>query len=67
MEKFLVWYKDGSTAHFETFQEVFNDINYDNYTETVTIELYDNSKYVGEVDYTVEEFEENYRKWVDNL
>ena len=65
MEKFLVWYKDGRNAHFDTFKEVFEVINYDMYTETVTVEFYDNNKYIGEVDYTIEEFEENYREWVD--
>lgn len=66
MEKFLVWYTNGKTTHFETFKEVFDDVNYE-YAETVTVEFFDNNKYVGEVDYTVEEFEENYREWVDNL
>ena len=65
MEKFLVWYRDGRNAHFDTFKEVFEDANYEALTETVTVEFYDNGKYVGEVDYTVEEFEENYREWVD--
>ena len=65
MEKFLVWYRDGGNAHFDTFKEVFEDVNYDRYTEIITVELYDNNKYIGEVDYTVEEFEENYREWVD--
>ena len=65
MEKFLVWYKDGSTAHFNTFKEVFEDANYERYAETVTVEFYDNNKYVGEVDYTIAEFEEAYREWVD--
>ena len=65
MEKFLVWYRDGRNAHFDTFKEVFEDTNYEVLTETVTVEFYDNSKYVGEVDYTVEEFEKNYREWVD--
>ena len=65
MEKFLVWYRDGRNAHFDTFKEVFEDTNYEVLTETVTVEFYDNGKYVGEVDYTVEEFEENYREWVD--
>ena len=65
MEKFLVWYKDGRNVHFDTFKEVFEDVNYDMYTETVTVEFYDNNKYIGEVDYTIEEFEENYRAWVD--
>ena len=65
MEKFLVWYKAGSTAHFDTLKEVFEDVNYERYTETITVEFYDNNKYLGEVDYTVEEFEEAYREWVD--
>ena len=65
MEKFLVWYKDGRNVHFDTFKEVFEDTNYEVLTETVTVEFYDNGKYVGEVDYTVEEFEKNYREWVD--
>ena len=65
MEKFLVWYKDGSTAHFDTFKEVFEDVNYAQYAETITVEFYDNNKYLGEVDYTLEEFEEAYREWVD--
>ena len=65
MEKFLVWYRDGRNAHFDTFKEVFEDANYEALTETVTVEFYDNGKYVGEVDYTVEEFEKNYREWVD--
>ena len=65
MEKFLVWYRDGKNAHFDTFKEVFEDTNYEMLTETVTVEFYDNGKYVGEVDYTVEEFEKNYREWVD--
>ena len=65
MEKFLVWYRDGRNAHFDTFKEVFEDTNYEVLTETVTVEFYDNGKYVGEVDYTVEEFEKNYREWVD--
>ena len=65
MEKFLVWYRDGRNAHFDTFKEVFEDTNYEALTETVTVEFYDNGKYVGEVDYTVEEFEKNYREWVD--
>ena len=65
MEKFLVWYKDGSTAHFNTFKEVFKDVNYERYAETITIEFYNNNKYLGEVDYTVEEFEEEYREWVE--
>ena len=65
MEKFLVWYRDGKNAHFDTFKEVFEDTNYEALTETVTVEFYDNGKYVGEVDYTVEEFEKNYREWVD--
>ena len=65
MEKFLVWYRDGRNAHFDTSKEVFEDTNYEMLTETVTVEFYDNGKYVGEVDYTVEEFEENYREWVD--
>ena len=65
MEKFLVWYRDGKNAHFDTFKEVFEDANYEALTETVTVEFYDNGKYVGEVDYTVEEFEKNYREWVD--
>lgn len=64
MEKFLVWYRDGGNAHFDTFQEVFEDINYKS-TETVTVEFYNNNKYTGEVDYAVEEFEEAYREWVD--
>ena len=46
MEKFLVWYRDGGNAHFDTFKEVFEDVNYDRYTETVTVELYDNNKYI---------------------
>ena len=65
MEKFLVWYKDGSTAHFDTFKEVFEDVNYERYMETITVEFYDNNKYIGEVDYTAAEFEEAYREWVD--
>ena len=65
MEKFLVWYRDGRNAHFDTFKEVFEDTNYEALTETVTVEFYDNGKYVGEVDYTVEEFEKNYREWID--
>ena len=65
MEKFLVWYRDGRNAHFDTFKEVFEDANYEALTEIVTVEFYDNGKYVGEVDYTVEEFEKNYREWVD--
>ena len=65
MEKFLVWYRDGGNAHFDTFEEVFKDVNYERYTESVTVEFFDNDKYIGEVDYTVEEFEENYREWVD--
>ena len=65
MEKFLVWYRDGRNAHFDTFKEVFEDTNYEVLAETVTVEFYDNGKYVGEVDYTVEEFEKNYREWVD--
>ena len=65
MEKFLVWYRDGRNAHFDTFKEVFEDTNYEVLTETVTVEFYDNGKYVGEVDYTVEKFEKNYREWVD--
>ena len=65
MEKFLVWYRDGRNAHFDTFKEVFEDTNYEVLTETVTVEFYDNGKYVGEVDYTIEEFEKNYREWVD--
>lgn len=65
MEKFLVWYKDGRNNRFDTFKEVFEDVNYEMFTETVTVEFYDNGKFVGEVDYTVEEFEENYREWVD--
>ena len=65
MEKFLVWYKDGSTAHFGTFKEVFEDANYEKYAETITVEFYDNNKYIGEVDYTVAEFEEAYREWVN--
>ena len=65
MEKFLVWYRNGKNAHFDTFKEVFEDTNYEVLTETVTVEFYDNGKYVGEVDYTVEEFEKNYREWVD--
>ena len=64
MEKFLVWYKGCDIAHFDTFQEVFEDINYES-IETVTVEFYNNNKYIGEVDYTVEEFEEAYREWVD--
>ena len=65
MEKFLVWYRDGRNAHFDTFKEVFEDANYEALTETVTVEFYDNGKYVGEVDYTVEEFEKNYKKELD--
>lgn len=65
MEKFLVWYRDGKNAHFDTFKEVFEDKNYNNYAETVTVEFYDNNKYIGEVDYSINEFEENYREWVD--
>ena len=65
MEKFLVWYKDGSTAHFDTSKEVFEDVNYERYMETITVEFYDNNKYIGEVDYTVAEFEEAYREWVE--
>ena len=65
MEKFLVWYRDGRNAHFDTFKEVFEDTNYEVLTETVTVEFYDNGKYVGEVDYTIEEFEKNYKEWVD--
>ena len=65
MEKFLVWYKDGSNAHFDTSKEVFEDVNYERYVETITIEFYDNNKYIGEVDYNVAEFEEAYREWVD--
>lgn len=61
MEKFLVWYRDGGNAHFDTAEEVFNDVNFDGYTETVTVEFYDNNKYIGEVDYPVDEFIENYR------
>lgn len=61
MEKFLVWYRDGSTAHFDTVEEVFNDVNFEGYTETVTVEYYGlNDKYIGEVDYEVQEFIENW-------
>lgn len=60
MEKFLVWYRDGGNAHFDTVKEVFNDVNFDGYTEIVTVEFFDNDKYIGEVDYSVDEFIENY-------
>ena len=65
MEKFLVWYRDGGNAHFDTIKEVFEDVNYEKYTETVTVEFYNDNKYIGEVDYTAEEFEEAYREWID--
>lgn len=64
MEKFLVWYKDGGNDHFNTSKEVFENVNYE-CTETVTVEFYNNNKYIGEVDYSVKEFEENYREWLD--
>lgn len=60
MEKFLVWYRDGDSAHFETVEEVFNDVNFEGYTETVTVEFFENDKYIGEVDYPVDDFIENY-------
>ena len=65
MEKFLVWYKDGGNAHFDTFQEVFTILIMKDILKTVTVEFYDNNKYIGEVDYTVQEFEEAYREWVN--
>ena len=64
MEKVLVWYKDGGNVHFNTSKEVFENVDYER-TETVTVEFYNNNKYIGEVAYSVKEFEENYREWLD--
>lgn len=56
MNKFLVWYNDNSTRHFETEEEMLTQLENAN---TITNEFYDNGKYIGEVDYTLEEYFDN--------
>lgn len=64
MEKFLIWFKDGSTAKFENmnYAEVI-DYCKEYFLEkpvTVTVEMYENKKYIGEIDYDFKEFCEYY-------
>lgn len=64
MEKFLIWFEDGSTAKLENmnYSEVV-DYCKSYLTEThttITVEMYSNGKYIGETDYSFNEFCEYY-------
>lgn len=62
MNKFLVWFKNGTTKHFESEKEMLDAINVKEFenVDTITNEFFDNGKYIGEVDYSVEEYFKNF-------
>lgn len=62
MNKFLVWFKNGVTKHFESEEEMLDSISVKEFenVDTITNEFFDNGKYIGEVDYSVEEYFENF-------